>query len=162
MTNRIMREDLFYRLNVVPLYIPPLRQRKEDIRPLCEYFVKSICKTNNRKEKVFSQQALDKLINYKWPGNVRELQNIIERAIVSMSPHDLEVKASDIYIHPEKAHSPTPQERQLLRGMTLKELEKKLIVETLHTHGRNAQEAARSLGISESILKNKLREYDIE
>jgi len=160
--HRILREDLFYRLNVIPIYIPPLRERKEDIRPLCEHFVKSLCTVNNRKGKILSKEALDKLMSYSWPGNVRELQNIIERAIVSMDPQDLEIKANDIYISTGKNNGPTAQERKLLRGMTLKELEKKLIVETLHTHGRNAEEAARSLGITESILKNKLREYEIE
>jgi len=160
--HRVMREDLFYRLNVVPLYIPPLRERKEDILPLAEYFIETLCASNNRKVKHLSPEAAEKLTSYSWPGNVRELQNIIERAIVSMAPHELEITAQDIYINSGNRLGPTPQEKQLLRGMTLKELEKKLIVETLHTHGKNAEEAARSLGISKTILKNKLREYEIE
>jgi len=161
-SKKIMREDLFYRLNVVPIYIPPLRERIEDIQPLCESFIQTLCATNNRKIKTLTPEALEKLENYLWPGNVRELQNIIERAIVSMDPLDLQIKANDLYITTSKLPEPTPQERQLLRGMTLNELEKKLIVETLHTHGKNAEEAARSLGITETILKSKLREYDLD
>lgn len=159
---KFMREDLFYRLNVVPIHISPLRERVEDIIPLSEYFVKNLCAENNRKTKQLSAEAEEKLLNYSWPGNVRELQNIIERAIVTMNPHDLEIREEDIHINTFKPASPTHQERQLLKGMTLKELEKKLIVETLQSHGKNPEKAAQSLGIPEAILRNKLREYEIE
>ncbi len=159
---KIMREDLFYRLNVVPIYIPPLRQRQEDIPPLCEHFVHALCKANNRMLKHLTPDALEVLVHYPWPGNVRELQNVIERVIVSMDPKERDITADDLFLSQPRKEKPTPEEKQLLKGMTLKELEKKLIVETLLSHGKNEQEAARSLGISEAILKNKLREYDIK
>lgn len=159
---KIMREDLFYRLNVVPIFIPPLRERMEDLMPLSEYFVNNLCIENNRHVKRLSKQAEEKLLCYSWPGNVRELQNVIERAIVIMDPYDLEIHANDIYIDHGKSLTPTQQEKELLKGMTLKELEKKLIVETLHSYGKNPEKTAQSLGIPESILKNKLREYEIE
>lgn len=79
---KIFRQDLYYRLNVIPLKIPPLRDRKEDIIPLSQFFLKKFCKQNNKKEKIFTESAKNLLKNYIWPGNVRELANIIERTIV--------------------------------------------------------------------------------
>ncbi len=76
------REDLFYRLNVIPIKIPPLRERKEDIPLLAEFFLKKICKREGIEEKRFSEDAIKALVNYSWPGNVRELENLIERAII--------------------------------------------------------------------------------
>lgn len=80
--NKMIREDLYYRLDVVPLHIPPLRERKEDIIPLCEYFLEKIATENHRKKKKLTAEAKKKLLAYAWPGNVRELSNVIERAVV--------------------------------------------------------------------------------
>src|SRR6202000_3449059 len=79
------REDLFYRLNVIPFYVPPLRERKEDIPELARHFLKDLSQTYNRRSKEMSDEALDALMRYSWPGNIRELRNVIER-IVIMNP----------------------------------------------------------------------------
>lgn len=80
--NKILREDLYYRLNVVPIFLPPLRDRREDIVPLAEYFLEKMCLDNNRKLKKFTEGAKKKLLEHSWPGNIRELANIIERSVV--------------------------------------------------------------------------------
>ncbi len=159
---KFMREDLFYRLNVVPIYIPPLRERKEDIIPLSEHFVKQLCKENNRKAKQLTNDAKKLLLDYSWPGNVRELQNVIERAIVTMNPESVKIEVKDIYITADKTPNPSHDEKQLLRGMTLKELEKQLIIETFHSSDRNPAKAAKTLGIPENLLYDKLKEYELE
>jgi len=79
---KVLREDLYYRLNVVPIHLPPLRERKEDILPLAEYFIDATCRGNHLKRKTLSAESKKKLLSYQWPGNVRELANIIERAII--------------------------------------------------------------------------------
>jgi two-component system, NtrC family, response regulator AtoC len=160
--NKYMREDLFYRLNVIPVYIPPLRERKEDIIPLSEYFVMQLCQENNRRIKELTAEAKKLLMDYPWFGNVRELQNVIERAIVTMKSDNLKIGVEDIYISADKMPSPSRKDKQLLRGMTLKELEKQLIIETLHSSDRNPKKAAKTLGIPEDLLHDKIREYELE
>lgn len=96
---QILREDLFYRLNVVPIYLPPLRERVEDIVPLAQFFIEKACEQNHRTPKALSLEAVEKLMHYRWPGNVRELSNVIERAVVmsrasELSSGDLSMEAS--------------------------------------------------------------------
>lgn len=87
---KILRQDLYYRLNVIPIYLPPLRERKEDILPLAEYFLEKSCIENHKKGKKLSSQAKEELIKYNWPGNVRELANLIERAVVLNPSQEIE------------------------------------------------------------------------
>ncbi len=98
LAHQILREDLFYRLNVVPIYLPPLRERVEDIVPLAHFFIEKACEQNHRPVKVLSLEAIEKLMHYQWPGNVRELSNVIERAVVvskasELSSGDLSMEA---------------------------------------------------------------------
>ncbi len=79
---KVFREDLFYRLNVVPIHLPPLRERKEDILPLVDYFLGKFCAENGKKKKTLTKKAKEKLVNYPWPGNIRELANVMERVVV--------------------------------------------------------------------------------
>lgn len=87
---KIFREDLFYRLNVVPLQLPPLRERKEDILPLCHFFLTQFCKENGKKGKTLSKRAEQHLLNYSWPGNIRELSNLIERLVVLEEKNEID------------------------------------------------------------------------
>lgn len=87
--NKVLREDLFYRLNVVPIYLPPLRERKEDILPLAEYFLEKFCADNNRQKKALTAEIKKKLLGYPWPGNIRELANVMERAVVLDRPPEV-------------------------------------------------------------------------
>ena len=149
---KVFREDLFYRLNVVPIHLPPLRERVEDILPLANYFLKTFCLENHQEPKHFTPQAIQKLLQYPWPGNVRELGNIIERTVVM--DFDSAIDAEHLYI--EARQIKTSSEKGPL---SIYEMEKKLILETLQIHHRNRAKTAESLGISVRTLRNKLYEY---
>lgn len=150
LVNKVLREDLYYRLNVVPIYLPPLRERREDILPLAEHFIERTCLENHLEKKTLSDEAKKKLLYYRWPGNVRELANVIERAIV-MDRGD-KIQETHLYLDGPSA--------SLMAGKTLQELEKQLITETLQMH-QNRTKAAETLGISLKTLRDKLQEYDL-
>ncbi|MFQ5705901.1 MAG: sigma-54-dependent transcriptional regulator [bacterium] len=152
------REDLFYRLNVVPIFVPPLRDRKEDIPLLVDHFIAKYSKENDRRIACIDEQALHALLQHDWPGNVRELENAIERAIVickndTILPQHLAVGE---FCRQESGSNST---YSLPSGKTLKEVERELILKILDEQGKNRTHAARKLGISVRTLRNKLREY---
>ncbi|MBM3184311.1 MAG: sigma-54-dependent Fis family transcriptional regulator, partial [Chlamydiae bacterium] len=120
---KVLREDLYYRLNVIPIFIPPLRERTEDIIPLAEFFLQKTCKENHKPKKSFTEKAVQKLVRYQWPGNVRELGNIIERVVVL--DFDPVIDAEHLYLDMQTK----PCEKGGRVGMTLHELEKKLVLE---------------------------------
>jgi two-component system response regulator AtoC len=150
LTNKILREDLYYRLNVIPIFLPPLRERQEDILPLAEHFIERTCQQNHLEKKTLSSDAKKKLLYYRWPGNVRELANVIERAIV-MDRGKI-IQETHLYLDGPIA--------SLMAGKTIQELEKQLIVETLQMH-QSRTKAAETLGISVKTLRDKLQEYDL-
>jgi two-component system, NtrC family, response regulator AtoC len=152
---KIFREDLYYRLNVVPIHIPPLRERKEDILPLAEFFLNRLCDENQKPMKRLSNDAQQKLINYTWPGNIRELANVIERTVVMNATETIE--AHQLYI--DLACSVKEAPSSLPMGITLAELEKQLILETLARQKNNRTQTAKTLGISIRTLRNKLNAY---
>lgn len=140
------REDLFYRLGVIPLHIPPLRERIEDIIPLARYFLKLACKKNHLEEKTLSDHVLSKLKRYRWPGNVRELSNVIEHAAVLSENHVIE------YLPIAKQ----PSSLYPYSNLSLKEIEQLHIQHILHMCNNNKTQAAKKLGISIRTLRNKL------
>ncbi|MEN9654858.1 MAG: hypothetical protein RL235_970 [Chlamydiota bacterium] len=146
---KAFREDLFYRLNVVPLHIPPLRERPEDILPLAEHFLRRFAKENHKAPKPFTDAYIDGLLTYHWPGNVRELANRIERAVVLDFEDDAWPKKAPLQ----------PRRHPFAIGMSLYEVEKRLILETLEAEHQNRTRAAAILGISVRTLRNKLQEY---
>lgn len=148
--SKVLREDLYYRLNVIPIVLPPLRERLEDIIPLANYFIEWVCQENHREMKKLSQEAQHKLIRYKWPGNVRELANVMERAVV-LNQNPI-IQADELFL--DHLHSSS------ITGKTIQELERQLIAETLQTH-QNREEAAETLGISLKALRDKLKEYNL-
>lgn len=148
--NKVLREDLYYRLNVIPIYIPPLKERQEDIIPLAKHFLDRVCKNNHVEKKSLSKSAQEKLLRYPWPGNVRELANVIERATVMDQGKVIE--AEHLYLDGPGVN--------LIVGKTLQELEKQLIVDTIQSHPNNTK-AAETLGISVKELRDKLREYNL-
>lgn len=154
---KVLREDLYYRLNVVPIQIPPLRERREDIIPLAKFFVEKFCIESHLKTKTLADNAQDKLLNYSWPGNVRELANIIERAVVMCQ--DEKIPADAIMIDQLSPTQPVSG-TGIPVGTTLKELEKRLIIETLEAQNQNRTKAAELLDISVRTLRNKLKEYE--
>ncbi|MDP1991991.1 MAG: sigma-54 dependent transcriptional regulator [Syntrophales bacterium] len=154
------REDLYYRLNVVPITMPPLRERKEDIPPLADHFLAVYREKNRKPLKGISGKALDLLVRYDWPGNIRELENCIERAVIMareemITPVDFPPQIQRLSGEGEKEGSAIPY------GMSLAEMERELIVKTLAETGGNRTRAAEVLGINRRTLQNKLREYGL-
>jgi two-component system response regulator FlrC len=149
------REDLFYRLNVIPLQIPVLKTRPLDIENLSRHFIEQSCRENLLAPKLLSDAAMLKLKNYSWPGNVRELQNVIERSSLLCTGQWLE--AEHILIPQETAL--VGETGALAPGMTVSEAERLLIEKTLEFTGQNRTRAAEMLGISIRTLRNKLNEY---
>ncbi|MGE4132913.1 MAG: sigma-54 interaction domain-containing protein [Bdellovibrionales bacterium] len=149
------REDLYYRLNVIPLKIPPLRQRQSDIEYLARHFVEVSCTENTLAMKTLGAAALVTLKGYRWPGNVRELQNVIERSVL-LCP-ETEIGADHILLPDgEKIGA---LDENLAPGMTVSEAERLLILKTLEFTEQNRTRAAELLGISIRTLRNKLHEY---
>ncbi len=146
------REDLFFRLNVVPLRIPPLRDRKDDIAVLTEYFIK---KYGASMEARLDAETIELLDRYGWPGNVRELENIVHRAFALRGR--LKITPADLFDQSIE----TPESTGLQAGQSVGEMERKLIITTLEQTNGNRTHAARLLGISLRTLRNKLREYRV-
>ena len=159
--NGNFREDLFYRISVFPIRIPPLRERKIDIPPLAELFLKRFASRHGKDIKGFTPRVLTGLLSHDWPGNVRELMNVIERAIILSRYEYLDVgdfpgiKSDDVSGTGVSGSS-------LQAGITLREMEKILIEKTLTDTDSNRTHAARILGITRKTLLSKIREYEIE
>ncbi|RJR43673.1 MAG: sigma-54-dependent Fis family transcriptional regulator [Desulfobacteraceae bacterium] len=152
------REDLYYRLNVVALTLPPLRERKEDIPLLAQQFLQSFSEKNNKSIKGFTPHAMDRLIRYEWPGNVRELMNAVERAVV-LSRSDY-IDEGDLPLVPPEPRPESGRSAERMKGdLSLDEVEKAAIMKVLDASNGNKSEAARRLGITRKTLLKKLREY---
>jgi len=159
---RSFREDLYFRLNVAPLVVPPLRQRPIDISALADYFGRKYATENMLPPPSFTADARARLLGYSWPGNVRELENIIHRAIILAGGKAIDASALDL---PERARLAAPPPPPLAPpqpafvARSLEEVEQDLIISTLAHTGGNRTHAAAILGISIRALRNKLRDY---
>jgi two-component system response regulator AtoC len=169
----LFREDLFYRLNVVRIEIPPLRDRKEDIVVLAARILRRLNRQMGLSVQGLSEQALDALKAYSFPGNVRELENVLERAVIfaegsELRAEDLELRG--VVLHEEKQTPATHQNvsasgyvnDQTGEPLTLKEIETRAIIMALHRWEGNRTHAAKELGISRRTLINKIAENDLE
>ncbi len=178
------REDLYFRLNVIPLALPALRERMDDLPVLVEHFLDKHSRLNNRERPTVSPETMAILRDYRWRGNVRELENVVERALLlcdgkEIKPHNLLMHSQmgKQSINQDLARAttsqPTPESAEEIPeskdsalgievGMSMKEAEKKLIFETLRETGGNRTKAAKILGISIRTLRNKLNEYRAE
>ena len=151
------REDLYYRINVIPVIIPPLRERKDDIELLTQHFLEKFNLANHRSVAAIDPAALNMLLDHGWKGNVRELENVIERAVLigdgrSILPEHLLLDFSD-------SDTPPIERLEVKAGYTVRQMEKKLIFRTLKEVDDNRTQAAELLGISIRTLRNKLHEY---
>jgi len=159
------REDLFYRLNVVNLTVPPLRDRQEDIPLLARHFLETYARRNRKTVKGFVPLAMDMLLKYGWPGNVRELENAIERAVILLSGEHVTEKQLPLRIVREHPDHETAADAAMPDNdgtRTLEDMEKEAIVTTLAATDGNKSEAARRLGISRKTLHNKLKAYELD
>lgn len=160
------REDLYYRLNVVPIYLPPLRERKEDIPPLVGHFLSCFNAENGKRVKL-SSAAMDLIMEYSWPGNVRELENCVERMVVmaereAISPEEVPLPYGHFTSLAPSAPGPLPQEKAPPLTQTLEELERKRIEEALKRCGGVQARAARLLGITQRQIGYKIKKFGIE
>lgn len=158
---RTFREDLYYRLNVIEIKIPPLRERKEDIPLLVTHFLKRFSEDNKKPINGVDGKAMGILTQYPWPGNARELRNVIERAVV-LCQGDF-ITAADIpeKLKREESVSLGQEEASSLK-LSLSEYEKNLILNVYHAHNNNKEETARALGVDLATLYRKLKKYGIE
>ena len=161
-TNRVLkksivegtfREDLYYRLNVVGIHLPPLRERGDDVLLLAEYFLKKFCMKMNKKKEGFSPEVVKLFLRYKWPGNIRELENAIERAVV-VGKEPL-VQLQDMPFCDDQKF---PEEKDAL---SLKGVEKKHILKVLNETGWNVTQSAHLLEIDRATLYNKIKNYGV-
>jgi transcriptional regulator with GAF, ATPase, and Fis domain len=153
------RDDLFFRLQVIPINIPPLRERLDDIPVICEHFIKKYCGREGIPVKTLSEKVIKMFMGYSWPGNVRELENYIERAVVVSDSQELRVAdfPSDL-----GAGSLTQNQAPADGVQTIAEMERRLIIKTLEANNWNKAKAADILGITSRTLRNKLSEYKQE
>jgi DNA-binding NtrC family response regulator len=150
------REDLFYRLNVVSLEMPPLRDRRTDIPSLAKFFLDRYAKENAKSIEGFAPETLELLCAYDWPGNVRELENAIERAIVLTSGSQIESRSLPPNVRPRL----TPAGMPVIPGATLADIERYAILETLKSTGGSTSKAAEILGISVRTIQYRLHQYN--
>jgi len=148
------REDLYYRLNVVNIETPPLRERRSDVPAIAKFFLDRYAKENAKPIETISQQALELLVAYDWPGNVRELENAIERAVVLASGTELEARQLPAGVRPV-ATAGIP----MIPGATMAEIERFAILETMKAAGGSTSKAAEILGISARTIQYRLHEY---
>lgn len=158
MAKKSFREDLYYRLNVVSIHVPPLRERKEDIPLLVNHFLKKYNKTASKVVKGVSSRALELLMDYDWPGNVRELENVIERAIVLRQDEMLLARSISLQAPEKSLPSKIPSSST---HASLTETEKELIQKVLRTTEWNQTEAAKLLGVHRNTLRRKIRHFNI-
>lgn len=160
------REDLFFRLNVIPIFMPPLRERKDDILPLSEYFLKKFALMNKVQVKGFTKDAIQKLESHEWKGNVRELENAIERAVVLSTSEYLQAEdlPTDDLFPKEKTPENSPKEGvnfEQDKSMTLDELSKKYIQFIFDKNDGAKEQTAKDLGIDRKTLYRKLKEMNL-
>jgi DNA-binding NtrC family response regulator len=148
------REDLFYRLNVVNIETPPLRERRSDIPAIAKFFLDRYARDNGKLLEALSPQALELLVAYDWPGNVRELENAIERAVVLANSTELDVRHLPPSVRPVGINGAPP-----IPGSTMAELERYAILETLKAAGGSTSKAAEMLGISARTIQYRLHQY---
>ncbi|MBN1757682.1 MAG: sigma-54-dependent Fis family transcriptional regulator [Chitinispirillaceae bacterium] len=155
-TDGQFREDLYYRLNVISVHLPPLRDRLEDLPELAEFFIRKFNRENGFGVEGIDQEGMTVLKRHSWPGNVRELENAIERAVVLTKTGTI---GKELFNFKRTGTSGRPSGSDLEAGITVAEAEKRLIYRTLESCGQNRTKAADMLGISIRTLRNKLNEY---
>jgi DNA-binding NtrC family response regulator len=153
------RRDLYYRLNVVPIHVPPLRDRAQDIPELAEYFLEQFVRGEGRPSRRLSPAAVGVLARYEWPGNVRELENVIERASVLELGPEIRPEHLAGWLEPIPTEG---QENALAPGTTLREAERQLILTTLEHFGGHRARTAEALGIGLRTLTSKIQQYGDE
>lgn len=149
--NREFREDLFFRLQTVPIHIPPLKERQEEIIPLAEYKLQEVINQYGFESKTFSDEAKETMLGYEWYGNVRELLSVVERAVI-LSDGDV-IDSKDLFLEPKQS--------RIQKENKITNLEKELIAEVLKSCNHNIEESAQMLGMQVDVLKHKIIRYKL-
>jgi DNA-binding NtrC family response regulator len=157
---RQFRQDLYYRINVVAIHLPPLRERISDIPLLAKHFLQKYAAQTNRKISGFTEQAVELLQHYSWPGNIRELENVVERATVLGKTELIQVSDLPAPLHRQSANLPAPGTRGHLKA-ALQDPERRILLDALEAHAWNRQETAEALGINRTTLYKKMKKYGI-
>ena len=170
-TEGTLREDLYYRLNVVPIYLPPLRERQGDIPRLAMAFLTRYCKRNNTAVKSFAAEAMSKMESYRWPGNVRELRNIVERIAILCGSDSIALRHLPAEIREAPTHSSVTQLppswedfkrlKQQARDAAGQELECRFLTEALQRSGGNVSRAAEDVGMQRTNFHALMRKYGL-
>ncbi|PWW26201.1 PAS domain S-box-containing protein [Cytobacillus oceanisediminis] len=158
MEEKRFREDLFYRINVVPFMVPPLRDRLEDLSILIDYFIKKITKKSGKRISAIDDNVIEKFHQYSWPGNIRELENVIEASVHLTSNETISTESLPDYM---KESAVYPVGKKKLKDI-LEETEKRILTQSLSKFNNDRLEAAKALGISKSSMYEKLKKYGIE
>lgn len=158
MEEKRFREDLFYRINVVPFMVPPLRDRLEDLSILIDYFIKKITKKSGKRISTIDDNVIEKFHQYSWPGNIRELENVIEASVHLTSNETISTESLPDYM---KESAVYPVGKKKLKDI-LEETEKRILTQSLSKFNNDRLEAAKALGISKSSMYEKLKKYGIE
>ena len=156
LANNEFRSDLFYRLNVITIRIPPLRERLDDIPLLADHYLAHFREKNKKAIREIDQEAMNALLNYDWPGNVRELENVMERAVI-LCPYD----TINLECLPRKMNIYAQADYPEARGFNLPELEKRTITRALDKTSWNQSKAAGLLGISRKQLRTKMKNHGL-
>ncbi|HTY01764.1 MAG TPA: sigma-54 dependent transcriptional regulator [Bacteroidota bacterium] len=157
-----LREDLYYRLGVVEITLPPLRDRRSDVPLLVRYFACQLCEKYRKVCKQFTPEALDQLSSYPWPGNVREVRNAVESIVLTCAHDVVDIEHLPRQLRQEQPGTSSDQFIEVPLGTKLAEMERLVIKRTLESLDHNKSEAARILGISRKYLYSKLNEYELE
>jgi two-component system response regulator HydG len=156
------REDLYYRLNVISLSVPPLRDRPEDIPLLAQFFLEKFMEKNHKRIRGFAPRVMDQMIRYAWPGNVRELENAVERAVILSAGEFIAERDMPLLTRTSQTNSKdAPDTGVDLAGQSLEEVERQAVMATLEASEGNKSEAARRLGITRATLHNKMKKYGV-
>jgi DNA-binding NtrC family response regulator len=157
---KALREDLYYRLNVVTLHLPPLREREGDVFLLAEHFLETFRRKHGSEVRAIRDEARELMAAYRWPGNVRELRNVMERAVILAGGEWIESSHLPPYVrHPGQD---AMEDLVIPTGLSAAEVERRLILQTLEATGNNKAEAARRLGLNVKTIRNKIRSYGLE
>ncbi len=157
-TEGTFREDLYHRLNVVEINVPPLRERRDDVSLLASDFLRRFARQHSKDVRAFTNEAMTLLTAYRWPGNVRELENVVERAVVlARSPY---VDSADLPRRIKQPVSTMVTSNRL--SEQLREPEKEILLSTLRQHSGNIKRTAETLGISRTTLYAKLKKYQVD
>jgi len=172
MEEKTFRSDLYYRLNVIPVLVPPLRERNGDVNLLAEHFIKKYSQVNEKKEPILTEAAQAALKNYSWPGNVRELENVMERAVLICNGSS--IGTEDLFLERAASEESVKKNAQAAEAIvlpdnnepgtgtsTLYDMEKNMIFDTLNRVNWNKTKASKILGISVRTMRNKLHDYGI-